>query len=337
MKVEVQKMSRVERILQAIIDGTSYGEAPQSRIEEILLAIKNNTDYLKLPYSRIETLLLAIKDNGDYSDLLQSRIEEILEHKLHNTVYEKDALSRIEKLLIDWINKADYYELAGVPPLTFVSNGKNLVDYRIYGASGGVGDKTDNLWNEKATTDTDKYINASGDIGTAVESRYLCLKVNVSPSTNYAFKWTESVLGTDGTTSYIRISEYTQSDRFIRRVLCNCSEQTQKAFSFTTDRNTSYIDVRIESATSLKGQHLTGVMLITGTIPPEIYEPYGYKIPVVCGGTTTNIYLDKPLSEGESISMSDTGVSIPTINGTNILTVDTEVQPSNVYLKYKGG
>ena len=224
--------------------------------------------------------------------------------------------------------------LTGSPPLSFVSNGENLVDYRIYGASGGVGDKTDNLWNEKATTVTNEYIDVNGNIATGVEKRYLYLKVNVSPSTNYVFKWTENVLGTDDNTAYIRISEYTQSNRFIRRVLCNCSEQTQKAFSFTTDSNTSYIDVRTESATSLKGQHLTGVMLITGTIPPETYEPYGYKIPVVCGGTTTNIYLDEPLEENESISMSDTGVSITTINGSNTLSVNTTVQPSSVYVKY---
>lgn len=39
---------------------------------------------------------------------------------------------------------------ASIPPLTFVSNGENLADYRIYGASGGVGDRTRNLIDEKA-------------------------------------------------------------------------------------------------------------------------------------------------------------------------------------------
>lgn len=227
--------------------------------------------------------------------------------------------------------------ITGVPPLTFVSNGENLVDYRIYGATGGVGDKTDNLWNEKATTDTDEYINASGNIVTGVAGdRFLYLKVNVSPSTNYVFKWTENVLGTDNNTAYIRISEYTQSNGFIRRVLRNCSAQTGNAFLFYTGNNTTYIDVRIDSETSSRGQHLSGIMIVSGNTAPTSYEPYGYKIPVVCGDTTTNIYLDKPLRENESISMSDTGVSIPTINGTNILTVDTAVQPSNMYIKYGG-
>ena len=56
------------------------------------------------------------------------------------------------------------------------------------------------------------------------------------------------------------------------------------------------------------------------------YEPYHEP-------TITNIYLDEPIGENESISLSDTNVNIPTIRGTNVLTVDTTVQPNNVYVK----
>ena len=76
------------------------------------------------------------------------------------------------------------------------------------------------------------------------------------------------------------------------------------------------------------------VMLVEGAVASSTYIPYGYRIPIVCGGTTTNIYLDEPLTEGESVSMSDTGLSIPTINGSNTLSVNTTVQPSSVYVKY---
>jgi hypothetical protein len=70
------------------------------------------------------------------------------------------------------------------------------------------------------------------------------------------------------------------------------------------------------------------------TIQPSIeltneetsYEPYHEP-------TTTNIYLDEPIEENESISLSDTEVDIPTIEGTNTLTIDTTVQPSNVYVQ----
>ena len=70
----------------------------------------------------------------------------------------------------------------------------------------------------------------------------------------------------------------------------------------------------------------------------DYIEPYGFKIPVTVREEsgekiTTNIYLNEPLAEGESISMSDTGVAIPTYDGKNILSVDTTVSPSNIMVK----
>ena len=101
---------------------------------------------------------------------------------------------------------------------------------------------------------------------------------------------------------------------------------------------------------------------------------YGkYKIPVIVGNITTSIYLDEPLrkvgdysdyidfknqkefrnvivnddtgtqtiensytgttdSSGTSISLPN----IPTIKGTTIFEIDTEIQPSSMYIKYKG-
>ena len=56
------------------------------------------------------------------------------------------------------------------------------------------------------------------------------------------------------------------------------------------------------------------------------YEPY-------IEPTTTNIYLDEPIEVNESKSLSDTNVNISTIDGTNILSIDTTVQPSNVYVQ----
>ncbi len=47
----------------------------------------------------------------------------------------------------------------------------------------------------------------------------------------------------------------------------------------------------------------------------------------------TGNFIVGPIKENESISLSDTNTNIPTIRGTNVLTVDTTVQPSNVYIK----
>lgn len=67
-------------------------------------------------------------------------------------------------------------------------------------------------------------------------------------------------------------------------------------------------------------------MIRLATIEDDTYEPY-------IEPTTTNIYLDEPIGANESKSLSDTNVNIPTINGTNILSIDTTIQPSNVYVQ----
>ena len=58
------------------------------------------------------------------------------------------------------------------------------------------------------------------------------------------------------------------------------------------------------------------------------YEPYHEPI-------TTNIYLDEPLGEGQSINYKKDGLpTIPTFKGTSIISADTTIQPSNAEITY---
>ena len=58
------------------------------------------------------------------------------------------------------------------------------------------------------------------------------------------------------------------------------------------------------------------------------YEPYHEPI-------TTNIYLDEPLGEGQSINYKKDGLPpIPTFKGTSIISADTTIQPSNAEIEY---
>ena len=68
------------------------------------------------------------------------------------------------------------------------------------------------------------------------------------------------------------------------------------------------------------------IQISINSVNDDNYEPY-------IEPTTTNIYLDEPIEANESKSLSDTNVNIPTINGTNILSIDTTIQPSNVYVQ----
>ncbi len=135
-------MSRIEDILQSMIDDTPYTDQPQSRVEELLLAIKNDTAYTGQPQCRIEALLLAIRNDAAYTEETYSRIEEILLSKITGDEYTKTTQSRIEALLVEWDAGAEK-ELEGVPPLTYKAKSGELTNYRIYGntVSGeGVGD-----------------------------------------------------------------------------------------------------------------------------------------------------------------------------------------------------
>lgn len=104
-------MSRVEDILQCLINGDSYDGPVQSRVEEILLE-----DFDGSPLSRVEELLLALRDEGSYSGPVLSRIEDILYCKENDYAYEGPVLSRIEALFLEWsVNDLpdDYEEVKG--------------------------------------------------------------------------------------------------------------------------------------------------------------------------------------------------------------------------------
>lgn len=91
-------MSRVEDILQCLIDGETYDGPVSSRVEEILVG-----SYEGDPKSRVEALLLALTNSGEYDGPILSRIEDILLSKLNSTEYEGPVLSNVEALLLEWI------------------------------------------------------------------------------------------------------------------------------------------------------------------------------------------------------------------------------------------
>lgn len=216
-------------------------------------------------------------------------------------------------------------ELTNVLPLTFNGIGKKLLDYRINGASGGVGDRTNNLFDKtKTNRKLSQAKNGDGTMNyTTTASNFFDYYIPVEPNTQYTV--------TDVRYAPSRIYFLKNDKTWIDRTELANGNAYPKSRVFTTPSNCYYIQFQ-ESKTNMMNENT--LMLNEGSTALP-YEPYGYKVPVVCGGTTTNIYLDEPIEENESISLSDTEVDIPTINGTNILSVDTTVQPSNVYIKYK--
>ena len=206
----------------------------------------------------------------------------------------------------------------GVPPFSFISNGEPLVNWIIYGKSGGVGDKTANLYNSKDTSIIRGYVD---DNGVSHES--------TSGTTSYTENFTavepETAYYLDGTVGSHRIYYYDENKTFISR--SGGMAATVKTFS--TIENCKFIQIQFTY-----GNNTNDWMMIEGSTAPAAYEPYGYKIPVTCGGATTNIYIDEPLTAGETVSYADTSTVIPTSMFLNTLSVGTTVQPEKVFIEY---
>lgn len=232
-------------------------------------------------------------------------------------------------------------KIIGVPPLSFVSNGENLVDYKIYGntvSEESVGELVTegehsgqycipivvagkNLFDENTVTeDAFLYVNdgtvRKSSSGTANVSGYIPTK----KSRKYILTFSaESVPnGFSTVVCYYNTSkQYTQ-----QRNSFTISSSRERYFFELVPQNDGYIRVKYpSSAFNLQ---------VEDSDSDTDYEPH-YE------SQTAAIYLNEPLAEGESISSRSAGVSIPTINGTTILSVDTIVQPSHIYIKYGDG
>ena len=343
-----------------------------------------------------------LTNNKNYYDIAAT----IRQMKNVNTTYKPRQMASALK---------DIYsnEVEGTLPLSFEANGNNLLDYRIDGASGGVGDRTKNLCPyNKANNSIIAHVesgktysfslfasfligfnlmkrNASSQSTSSVATKYnsegnvsatftadedFDLFVNgfslisgktflesvsnfqleesstVTDYEPYGYKVPVVVSGKNlfdgiyGANHFSKIEPdktitistkstgessitfvYKKSDgtRFRYTRLLNENETSGSA---TVTTPSEAVGIGIYAATDYTSQTIAYDTLIEYGDRATTYEPYHEP-------TTTNIYLDEPIEENESISLSDTNVNIPTIDGTNVISIDTTVQPSNVYIQ----
>ena len=213
---------------------------------------------------------------------------------------------------------SDIKTLVGILPLNFRSNGNSLIDYAIYGNFGGVGDKTENLFNkESAPSVTSGYLSELGEIVTNSAfnvSEYL----PVLSGTHYVLS------NVNGTSTNPAVCFYDINKRYISGIKYNKAS----SLSVITPAETAFLRMSYNKSLS------STAMLTVGTDLPSEYIPYGYKITIVCGDNTINIYIDNPIYNDETLTFEQTAVSIPTNKGMNTLTVETNVQPEKMYIKY---
>lgn len=257
--------------------------------------------------------------------------------------------------------------LTGVPPLSFRANGKPLISLSMLGnGQQGASDpdfcgtRTGNLWNPNAENAIvpNSNLPASTNDWRMYEGNAQVFRIKCNASTTYT-------LSIRDTSAIFRVAYTNSIDIPSLDPLYNVPTSTavkttnERTCTFTTDSGTQYILLQV----SLLDNEMAAQSLIVNEGSSEIpYEPYGYKIPITCGGQTTPIYIGDPLRKaldgsGAVDVLSSTGTitrevdadgnalatpitqavdvpEIPTVNGSNTLTVDTDLQPSEMAITY---
>lgn len=270
-----------------------------------------------------------LTSNQNYYDIANT----IRQMKKVNTTYKPREMASALK---------DIYsnEIEGTLPLSFEANGNNLLNYRIDGASGGVGDLiTDtsdekfgkykipvvitgkNIFNENSELNTDGTLNLdSGLYPFSVGDNRRTFFFNVKPNTTYTFSC--SSIG-----DRFAVCEYNS-------IINPSNYSTENKLSADRNIYSQANGILSYSFTTSSTAKMVGIYYSLNTIPTNIqieignkttYEPYSEIV--------TNIYLDNPIGVNESVSLSDTNVSIPTNYGMNIMSINTTIQPSNVYVQ----
>ena len=234
------------------------------------------------------------------------------------------------------------HTVSGVPPLSFTSDGSALLNYRVYGNeinNNSVGDKTANQWSSSLIGDT--HVSPTTGLPEFYGGRCgIVTPISITGESSLFITFDSEKTGVR--CMYSVLSEGV----LVRRQTAISSGNTINV----SDGEELYIAF-YRSANDLVPDDITNIMLNSGSAALP-YEPYGYRLPLTVNSSTVNIYLSAPLSKtndtadyidyadqkrynADGTSADVTLPALPTISGTNILSVGTTVQPSQVMVKGK--
>lgn len=321
--------SRVEVILNAIINDLVYGEHPKSRVEQILLYILGEENELPKPHSRVEELLIDLALELESTDISpKSRVEQILLVLLNQPYEFPITNSRVEELLIQL--QTHVSEVTGPLPLTINSDGTALIDYRIYGNTvqtgtptpenpimpEGVGERTENLLpSPLAATISNNGITVRSDgagryyaSGTATNDAHIVFNIPSFLIPNSVGTGGSGTLSIFNTKQYainaVKLEFYYQEtliDSWSLQVL----NRTTTTYSVMSNKTIDAIGIFVKKDYTVNVQ-LSPEVTNNGVLPAN-YEPYGYKLPMVSRGE--NLLIETPIYIGDTKLAKDEYVS----------------------------
>lgn len=203
-------------------------------------------------------------------------------------------------------------------PAMIQASGEALTDYTIYGNTGGVGDKTANM--ADASTVTENLLTEDGQVNSNRNYRLTPYFENISGL----------CIGIEALISnadVVRVGIYDQNQVFVERRL-----YTKNVLPIViAPSDGAYIRVNW----AIKSYATETIMINAGSTALP-FVPYGYQIPVLSGGVTTTLYTYTQLGLTDTLTYTDTGIAIPTVDGDNTISFGTTVQPSGMSATFRG-
>lgn len=206
----------------------------------------------------------------------------------------------------------------GEPPFTFTTTDTELFSWYIKGPAG---EKTANLldW----STVQDNYgIDSNGNVSSQSGRIATTTPIDVSNYNNIFIKWTTSL-------EVSRVLYATFRNGVLVDRIANIYNNTSIDVS-----SADQIYICLYGTSSVAKTDFSNFMINEGTTSIS-YEPFGYKIPILCNTTTSIIYIEEALGENDILHSTETNYTIATDIGENILRIQGETQPSQMQIVYK--
>lgn len=236
-----------------------------------------------------------------------------------------DTATEVNPLLRQ-VTAMTYSRSSGMVPITFTTTGNKLVDYSINGTFEGVGDSSINYFS--GTLEQGGIYSTSGRVYTSASSLRSTDYVELEAG-DYLISIEKSNTG-QSFDFYVFVYLYGAGDAHTYVGALTELRAASLPFRFTVEENQVIKFVIVQGAgggsTPLDPAYISAVK-----IQPRKTITNGYTIPIVVssGGSsqTTTFTVNKPLELSDTLTLSSTGVNIPTSSGENTLTVNTESKP----------
>lgn len=259
-------------------------------------------------------------------------------------------------------------KITGQPPITFPSDGSDLLDWEIQGAidpvtGAAVGIPYTNLFNnhswENCYRSPQGYNPIIGDhyVDEKIQRDYYVSTydvIPVEPQTTYTlafynglvenYRYFYLIYFDDTVTDTIEPTNVPEGERspYVGYTAVYLGTGSKSYGTFTTPERAAYMRICVGNTTDthINPTYVGNTMLNKGKYPFPYIENDAtkYAIPiVVTSGNNEYFYvfsLSAPLSSGETLDFATSQVSIPTYTGTNVINVDTPTIPQ-MYIKYK--